>query len=196
MKIRFAEFRGPAANDFLTELADLRMRVFQDYPYLYEGDLDYEKKYLNTYFASPKSFVALCFDDQKIVGACTAILLADEQPEFQKPFLQKGLEPQKICYFGESVLLPAYRGQGIGNSFMDLRLSFAKEFADVNMAAFCAVIREDNHPMKPHNYSPLDEFWKKRGFAKMPDFITEYSWRDIDEKTESVKKMQFWSKKI
>ncbi len=196
MKIRFAELRGPQANEYLTDLANLRMRVFRDFPYLYEGDIEYEKNYLKTYFASHNSFVALCYDDQKVVGACTAILLSEEQAEFQKPFLQKGMDPKKICYFGESVLLSDYRGKGIGNTFMDLRLKFATEFPEVNLVAFCAVIRDDHHPLRPKNYSPLDEFWQKRGFAKMPNFITEYSWRDVGDNSESTKKMQFWSKKI
>lgn len=196
MKIRFAEFRGSQAHFHVTDLANLRMQVFREFPYLYEGDIEYEKNYLKTYFTSPKSFVALCYDEQKVIGACTAILLSEEQAEFQTPFLNKGFDPKTVCYFGESVLLSDYRGKGIGNRFMDLRLNFAQEFPGVNLAAFCAVIRDEHHPLRPKNYSPLDGFWRKRGFEKMPDFITEYSWRDVGDNSESPKKMQFWSKKI
>jgi hypothetical protein len=194
--MQFQQFRGREAYPYLNLLAELRMKIFRDFPYLYEGDLDYEKKYLETYFSSNKSFVSICFDSDRAIGACTAILLSEEQKEFQKPFLERSIETNRICYFGESILEKEYRGKGIGNSFMDLRFNFAKELSGVNQAVFCAVIRSPQHPAKPKEYAPLDNFWIKRGFQKMTGFEAEYSWRDIGEKNESLKRMQFWRKEL
>jgi GNAT superfamily N-acetyltransferase len=194
--IHFRQFRGKEAYPCLGLLADLRIKIFRDFPYLYDGDLNYEKKYLETYFSSANSYVAICYDADRAIGACTAILLADEQKEFQQAFLEKNIDTNKICYFGESILEKEYRGKGIGNLFMDMRINFAKELRGVNQAVFCAVIRSPAHPEKPKDYVPLDNFWIKRGFQKLIGFEAEYAWKDIGEETESQKKMQFWRKEL
>lgn len=195
-QINFLEARGSEAKTFLDELARLRMIVFRDFPYLYAGDLDYERNYLNTYFSSEKSFVILAIDEKKIVGASTAILLSEEEDAFQKPFRTNGIKPETVCYFGESVLLPEYRGLGIGKKFMQARLSFAKEFPQVELASFCAVIREEDHPAKPQNYRPLDTFWQSEGFQKKNGMITNYHWKEVGQEEETEKPMQFWIKEL
>ncbi|MCX8509604.1 MAG: GNAT family N-acetyltransferase, partial [Rhodobacteraceae bacterium] len=41
----------------LDEVAKLRITVFRDWPYLYDGDLIYERKYLAAYLESADSLV-------------------------------------------------------------------------------------------------------------------------------------------
>jgi GNAT superfamily N-acetyltransferase len=194
--LRFKEVRGEAAAAHLSELARLRMAVFREFPYLYEGDLGYEQRYLSTYFSCPQSFVALCYDEDKIVGASTAIPLAAEEEAFQQPFRSRGLEPERICYYGESVLLPDYRGRGVGRRFMESREAFARSLPGVTAACFCAVVRPDRHPLQPSDYRPLDEFWRKLGFRRLEGFVTKYSWKETGEDKESPKTMQFWMKDL
>ncbi len=38
---------GIAVEPWLDALAQLRIAVFRDYPYLYDGDLSYERRYLD-----------------------------------------------------------------------------------------------------------------------------------------------------
>ena len=40
------------AETAFDDLARLRIEVFRDFPYLYEGDLDYERQYLSTFMMS------------------------------------------------------------------------------------------------------------------------------------------------
>lgn len=128
--ISYSEARGEEAKKYLNSLAELRMKVFKDFPYLYDGDFEYEKKYLNTYFSSAHSFVVLAKDSTKsnaIIGAATAILLSEEEDAFKKAFVAQKIDPGTVCYFGESVLLSEYRGLGIGKEFMLARIRFAQE---------------------------------------------------------------------
>ena len=46
----------------LPDLARLRMTVFRDWPYLYDGTLEYEEKYLAN-FAKAKGAVVICAYD-------------------------------------------------------------------------------------------------------------------------------------
>ena len=56
--------------------------------------------------------------DNEIVGASTGLPLSDETAEFQGAVLSAGWDITRIFYFGESVLLPEYRSQGIGHEFL------------------------------------------------------------------------------
>ena len=116
---------GEEAASHAADLARLRIAVFREYPYLYDGDMAYEKYYIQQYVQSPGSVIVLAMDGDTIVGASTALPLADETQAFKQPFIEQGIAPAKVFYFGESVLLPAYRGQGIGHRFFDQREAHA-----------------------------------------------------------------------
>lgn len=194
--MKFHRLKGIEARKFLKPLAELRLKVFWDYPYLYEGSPDYEKKYLETYFKAEHSFIFLIEDSGRIIGATTGILASEEEDNFKKPFLQHGLNPQEVFYFGESVLLPEYRGRGFGKLFFEEREKYARSLTGVKVLSFCAVERASDHPEKPHGYRGLDTFWQNMGFHKEPGLTTTYSWKDRNEKNETPKKMQYWIKTI
>ncbi len=195
MPVRLQSFHGPELAPHLDALGELRIAVFREYPYLYDGSLEYERAYLQTYLESPRSLVVLAFDedaDDAVVGATTCLPLADEGPEFQAPFVALGIPVESVCYFGESILLPAYRGQGIGKQFFDLRQAHADSLPGIQLTAFCAVDRPADHPRRPADYRPLDEFWERQGYLKHPELQCEFRWKEIDEPGESPKTLTFW----
>jgi GNAT superfamily N-acetyltransferase len=193
--LRLETFTGSAAKPYLSELANLRMTIFREFPYLYEGDLVYEENYLGVYLASPDYFLAIVFDDKKVVGATTAIPLEQETEEFKKPFVEQGYRLEDIFYFGESLLYPEYRGQGLGVKFFEVREKQAKKY-QAKLATFCAVERPSDHPLKPAGYQPLHAFWRKRGYERHSELHTEYAWKDLGESGESYKPMVFWLKQL
>ncbi len=97
--------------------AQLRIAVFSAWPYLYEGDAAYERAYLAADAASPESVFVLARAGETVIGASTGLPLLDDSGAFHAPFRAAGIDPASVFYFGESVLLPAYRGQGIGHAF-------------------------------------------------------------------------------
>lgn len=156
--------------------------------------MDYEIQYLETYFKAKDSFLFAVFDGAEMVGATTGIPLAAETPEVQAPFLKTGINIDRVFYFGESVLLPAYRGLGLGHRFFDKREAFAHHLGGFDLTCFCAVVREEAHPKKPEGYRPLDEFWSKRGYCKNPELRSTFDWPDIGEAASTPKEMVYWSK--
>lgn len=166
--------------------------MFRDFPYLYEGTIDYEKAYLETYARSERSFLFAVYDGDRMVGATTAIPLRDETPDVQHPFLRAGYDLDTIFYFGESILLPAYRGLGLGHRFFDEREAHARQFGQYTLTCFCAVQRPDNHPLRPADYQPLDTFWTKRGYQRNPDLQSTFAWPDLNETVSSPKPMVYW----
>ncbi len=93
----------------------------------------------------------------------------------------------------KSVLLPHYRGQGVGHAFFDYREAHAKAHG-YRISAFCGVMRPTDHPLRPANYQPLDPFWHKRGYRKADGLMAHFSWKDIGEADQTEKPMQFWLK--
>lgn len=193
MVMRVESFYYKDILPLIPKLAELRIKIFRDYPYLYEGSLDYETNYLKIYTSSTQSVIVAVFDEDVLVGAATAIPLRDEADYIQKPFLDAGIDTTEIYYFGESVLLKEYRGQGVGHKFFEGREAAALKFG-FSTTCFCAVERPEGHSMKPVDYSPLDEFWKKRGYTQHSELRSEFSWPDIGEKEETLKPMIYWMK--
>jgi len=124
---RIEIFHGNEVEPWLDAVARLRIAVFRDWPYLYEGAPDYEKEYLATYAKSPGSVFVLAIDGDEVVGASTGLPLADETDAFKSPFIGQDIAIGEVFYFGESVLLPGYRGGGIGHAFFDAREARARE---------------------------------------------------------------------
>ncbi|RRV37417.1 GNAT family N-acetyltransferase [Pseudomonas sp. o96-267] len=188
--------RGAEIEPHIDDLARLRIQVFREFPYLYDGNLDYEAEYLATYVRSVDSLCVLVRDEGRVVGASTALPLADETEEFQQPFIAAGWNPARIFYCAESVVLPAWRGRGLGVRFFVEREVHARKLGGFDWCAFCAVQRPVDHPRRPADYQPLDAFWARRGYRHHPELLTYYHWRDLDEAEESAKPMSFWLKEL
>jgi GNAT superfamily N-acetyltransferase len=185
---------GAEVPAVLSAVAALRIAVFREFPYLYDGSLAYEEEYLAAYAASPQCLVAVARDGDQIVGAATAMPLTLAE-DAAAPFAAAGHDLGRIYYFGESVLLPAYRGRGLGHQFFDHREAAARRFG-FDVAAFCAVVRPDGHPARPPAYVPHDAFWIKRGFTRRPELVAHFSWLDLGDAEETQKPLVFWTKAL
>lgn len=190
-ELRVVTQTGDALRRHLDDIARLRIQVFRAWPYLYEGDADYERRYLRTYIDAPDAMVALCFDGERVVGASTALPLAHETEDIRRPFGRT----EDTLYLGESVLDPAYRGRGIGVAFFEHREAHAARLG-LMRCVFCAVQRDKADPRRPTGFVPLDAFWRKRGYAPIDGCTTTLNWQDIGETSESPKAMQFWRKHL
>ena len=123
----------------LPDLARLRIVVFRDWPYLYDGTLDYEEKYLATFAAAKGAVVIAAYDGAEMVGASTGAPMIEHADEFGEPFRAAGFDISKIFYCGESVLLKSHRGYGLGHAFFDGREAQAKALGGFTHSTFCRV---------------------------------------------------------
>lgn len=196
MSLTIEAVTGEALKDVLPDLARLRIAVFRDWPYLYDGTEAYEREYLAKFIAARGAVCVVARDGDKIVGASTASPMAETDEEFIAPFKAAGYDIGKVFYCGESVLIGDYRGQGVGNRFFDEREAHARRLGGFEISTFCRVVRPDTHPLKPADYRPLDGFWRKRGYAPVDGLVAYYSWKDIGEDEETEKPLQFWTRKL
>ncbi|MCP1625477.1 hypothetical protein J2T47_004233 [Pseudomonas nitroreducens] len=196
MPIEFRLLSGDAIRPFIDDLARLRITVFREYPYLYDGSPEYEAGYLDSHVRSAWSLCVLVIDEGRVVGASTGLPLPDESEALQQPFLVQGWNPERIFYFGESLVLPEYRSADLELHFFEERERFARSLDRFDWCAFCALRRQPDHFARPASYRSPDAFWLQRGFTPQPSLQTEYHWRDIGEQRETAKSMMFWLKDL
>jgi GNAT superfamily N-acetyltransferase len=196
MTLSVETLTGDALKSVLPDMARLRIRVFRDWPYLYDGSEDYEREYLAKFVAAKGAVCIVARDGDEVVGVSTASPMAETDEEFILPFKNAGYDISKVFYCGESVLIGDYRGQGIGHKFFEGREAHARKLGGFEISTFCRVVRPDDHPMKPADYRPLDTFWKKRGYAPADGLIAHYAWKDIGVDRETEKPLQFWTRKL
>jgi GNAT superfamily N-acetyltransferase len=186
---------GPDLEAALDDVAALRIAVFRDWPYLYDGTLDYERAYLQTYRNNPGALLVAAFHQGRLVGASTSTLMEDHAEAFAAPFLALNIRLDNILYGAESVLLPAYRGMGLGHHFIDLREAHARAM-NRKFVAFASVKRPADHPAKPTDARTNFAFWRGRGYAPLPGIVAEFSWKDLGDQAETVKQLQFWMRQV
>ena len=196
MKLDVTSLTGDAIRNVLPDLARLRMIVFRDWPYLYDGTLDYEQEYLATFAAAPGAVCVIARDGDRIVGASTGLPMIHADEEFKVPFTAAGFDIGKVFYCGESVLLSTHRGGGVGHAFFDHREAQARKLGGFTHSTFCRVVRPADHPLKPGDYRALDTFWAKRGYAPRQGLIAKFDWKDIDQENETTKELQFWLREL
>lgn len=187
--------KGKEILPFLSDLASLRISVFNEYPYLYVGDAEYEKDYLSTYAQCRDFVLVLIKDGEKVIGASTALPLKYETDYCKKAFDKSNYNVNDIFYFGESVLMPEYRKKGLYKSLFKYREEAAKS-QGYKYASFCAVNRSSNDPRKPDHYMPLDPVWQKYGYSKLQDVKAYFTWKEVGEDQQSEKEMVFWIKSL
>lgn len=83
--IEVRSLTGPALEAALDDVARLRIAVFRDWPYLYDGTLDYERAYLATYRDNPGALLVGAFHQGQLIGASTSTLMEDHAEAFRPP---------------------------------------------------------------------------------------------------------------
>lgn len=193
--LRVETLSDAALRAALPDLAQLRIVVFRAYPYLYDGDLDYERGYLSSYAEAPGAVVIGAYDGARLVGAATAAPLSGEKGEWTEPLAARGVDLDTVFYCGESVLLPEYRGRGVGHAFFDQREAAGRALG-MTFSCFCSVIRPEDHPARPEGYRPLDGFWRARGYAPVEGAVAVFSWREVGRAEEVEHRLQYWGRAL
>lgn len=195
MTISVAPVTGAGLAEVIPVLARLRIAVFRDFPYLYDGDAAYEADYLADFARAEGAVVVVARDGGEIVGAATAAPILTQDAAWQQPLAAAGFDIGRTFYFGESVLLGAYRGQGIGHAFFDHREAQARAHGAAHVA-FCSVIRAADHPERPAGYRPLDSFWRGRGYAPLDGAIASFDWKTVGGAAEERHQLQYWTRAL
>ena len=180
----------------IESIAQLRITVFREYPYLYDGALEYERRYLHKFAETSHSLIIVLKDHEKIVGAITGLPLKEESDTVKAPWATSHRQIDTIYYFSEILLLPAYRHHGWGTQLFERAEGYVKQLNCYQQIALATVVRPEAHPAKPSGYRSLSRFWQARGYQMEPERICHISWKELGEQSESEKPLVFWTKRL
>lgn len=188
---------GHEITEYLGDIIRLRLDVFGEYPYLYEGTAEEEFEYIEeTYIKIPESVVCLVFDNERVIGAATGVPLNKTRTKVHLPLVKAGYNINDIFFLGELVLEKEYRGLKLGQQLYQSFENYVKNNTKCDTVAFYEVERSLNDPLKPSNYISRDSYWLKQGFFKHSELKTEGQWKIIGDKEETFHPMVYWLKSI
>jgi GNAT superfamily N-acetyltransferase len=193
--IRFQTLTGQAIAGANAAFQHLHVDVFYDWPYLFQGD-PAAPPYIANYVTLPRAALFLVANDGKPVAAATCLPLQDESPNVQAPFIERGWDPARFFYFGEGIVLEAWRGRGLGVRLFELRESHARAVSTADYAIFCSVRRPVGHPLRPVDPHTNDAFWRRRGYVPMPGVACIMRWTDRGDAAPSEHTLDFWIKSL
>lgn len=186
---------GTAIADVLDDLATLRLDIFPEYPYLYQGRREDEITYLGTYAEAPDACVILAYDGNTIVGVATGMPLVHEDTQMLYAFTETTFPLNEVYYVGELLFRPAYRNGGLGQKLLARLESHIRSLDRYSKLTCATVERPNDHPLRPRDHIPITRFLARNGFGRLPGVTTSFMWREID----GVKRdhpMQFWIKDL
>ena len=93
--MHISKLTGPDLEAALPQLAALRIKVFRDYPYLYDGSLDYEQSYLQALTHSKDSVIVAAEDGGKIAGCATGSALEGHHEGVRGAVSRAWLQPKR-----------------------------------------------------------------------------------------------------
>ncbi|WP_329743356.1 GNAT family N-acetyltransferase [Dyella sp. A6] len=191
MTLRVLTCRGTEVADWCDAVAGLRIEVFRQFPYLYDGDAGYEKRYLTTYAQSANSLLVVALAGDHVVGASTGLPLSEAASAFREPFSDQGIALDDVFYCGESLVIPAFRGQGLGHRFFDERERHARTLGK-KWSAFVSVDRAEDDPRRPPDYRSNEPFWQRRGYAPQHHMKVRLPWKQVGEARETEQTLTMW----
>lgn len=194
--IKIVSYHSGEIKNLIPDIARLRIEIFAEYPFLYDGDLDYEYKYLEKYDTTENAIVVAAYDNDKIIGVSTGYPLASQSEELKQVFKKSKRDVNDYFCLAESILLKQYRGKGIGGKLFDQREALAKGFKQYKYISLFTAVRSLDDPKRPKEYRPLGPFWSARGFCKHPELTFEVPYKEIGNDKETLHKMVFWIKEI
>lgn len=179
------EICTPPLKEAFEDLAQMRIRIFREYPYLYEGHMQYEMDYLSRYLDSPDFELIALQRDGKYWGFCTGIPLRDEDPSLKSPIPTHGAEG---FYIGEILLDPQARGQGWAKSMLSQMIQKARENGFKQIYLYTVLEPADN---RPKDYRSPDLLWQSLGFKALERFCA-FEWKRWDQEISRSHTMRLW----
>lgn len=187
-------------QNYTDYIAHLRMEAFKPFPYLYAGNLEYERTYIRGYQFAKKAMLATANIDGNIVGISTGIPLnADSEivSGAKEAFEKENINVEDYYYYGEIIILPEYRGLGLAKKLYEAQDIIVRRWG-YRFTSILTVVREADHPLKPQSYQPTDKLWERLGFC-WKGLEIAYHWPTIQaDRTVKEQKhsLEFWIKNL
>lgn len=193
--IKFQLVKGIDTIQYIDTLAQKRIDAFKAYPYLYLGDLQQEKDFLNKFCQSENTRIIILQSQDSIVGIATASPLTEAFDQCQNAFKQTAFQIDQMLYIGECIIDKEFQNQGLGRKVNALLEDDAK-LSHFKFTTFCSVVRPLNDDRMPETYYQPSSIFTKYGYIKHEDIRCEFEWPMVPSGQTQRNEMVFWVKSL
>ncbi len=177
------------AKKYISDFARLRINVFREYPYFYEGSLEYEKAYLGEYFLCNDFYALAFFDGERICGMGTLIPLESSFAEIKELFAKLKLDAKDYLYFGEVILEAPYRGKKLLPIFMAEAFKVARKLG-LSKIAYMSIVSSKSDKLRPANYRDSNAIMQKHGTRLIENSEMTFSYKSALSGQDEAHTMQ------
>lgn len=200
-KYHIVHLIGPEAKKYVTDIANIRIQVFKEFPYLYAGTLEYEQEYSDYFSKDERAILIAAMQDERIIGFITGMPLSLENPltkDVAQKLLAKGLtDISHYYYLGEAIVLAEYRKPLLIYNLFKKFKEETKNFT-YQKIGILTVIRDKNHPLRPAGYRSIESILKYFKFHPT-DIIIDFEWPTFQASGEienAANPMLFWEHEV
>lgn len=194
MTIQLVKGKELLAN--IAELAKLRLKIFREYPYLYEGDSASEESYLSLFASSSDAFFIVAKGESQLVGAISGIPLDFAQKEIRDAFCQSTIESGGYYALCDILVLKEHRNRKIGSILYKEFENQLLKMKRYTKLVLWQIVRAQDDPRRPNDYFSLDDFWRKKGFIKHPELVCYIPWKEVSDEKAISHRFEFWVKEM
>ncbi len=156
-------------------MAEMRLKEFAKFPYLYQGSMAEEKEYAKEYQV-PGAILITCSVAGEDIGVISGYPYQYNQGKSAKVEVElatMGMAMDEIYYIGEVILIEKYRNQGIGKQLEKMLVDIIKK--EYKYALVITVERSLDDPDRPEGYRYKNGLREGTGFKRLQNEIV-YSW--------------------
>jgi len=197
LSLELSVHMGRELSDWMPRLAEARIRMFSEFPYLYVGNDAYEAEYAEGFRLSNGAILVEARWEGRFAGMATAMPLREDAfilREADATLRAAGLDPNALFYLSEWLIEPEFRGKGIAHAQLE-RIRAEGRAQGFDKCCLMAVERSADHPLRPGGGPSPRPFWCDCGFRKLPGSVDfEYPTLQPDGSVASERNpMAFWA---
>lgn len=191
--LRIESLSGAESKKYFEDFARLRIEIFREYPYLYEGTVENERNYIENYLSNPQSRIFVLFDGDKICGMLTTVPMSGEYQDIIASFEKTGLKSSESFYLGDMILQKEYRNRKLFPIFFNAALEHAKCKGFKTLSLMCIVCKDADWG-RPAEFRDVVRLCEKIGFTKIDGGVIELKWASLakggEQKTHTLQLYQ------
>ncbi len=192
--------QGQGLLPHVNTLAEMRINLFKNFPYLYAGSLnEREIGYVKRFAQNEHALLGIAQIENTVAGMLTGIpLVCDLEivAHADSIFAAAGLNAHEYYYFGDALVLQQFRNLGIARALFAVLEAKVKSLG-YKKACFLVEDGDEHHPMRPENFKQ-GLLWSKLGYKKT-SILATMSWPTIQVNgavQECNHTLTFWIKDL
>jgi len=186
-KVEYQLVQGSDMEQYVNDMIRLRLTVFRESPYFYDGTEGEERAYLEQHLHSEKGLFLIAKTGDHVIGMLSGTPMKDRD-DYAYPYVKNAIPTDSIFCLGELVVEQSDHREQIGLNLYQLFEEHVRSLGSYDTISECVVL----HPIAGEGKSILMQV----GGSKCPNLVYHCFWKEIDQEVSTDHVMEYWSKQL